>query len=163
MISIFSPYHSQLELTYIDDEDIDESYCEQCSRCKNDYSDSDDDSDVAADVADVANADTDIDSGDDNIVADNVAYIVADNVDTDDVLADNIDTDDVVPDYLADPKPIKVNIVDYSDDVSNTGSDTGSDICSDESVVVVDKHIDYIKKAQAIVEGLKNELEKKND
>ena len=116
MIEVFSPYHPQLYLTQLKDEDdrneeVDEvdgcEHCEQCSR----------------------------DSGED------------DSDDTNPLTDSSISTPSVVPEV----------------ELENPENYSGTASESDESIVILDTTVNYFKKAQDIVKGLKDELEKKNE
>jgi hypothetical protein len=120
IISVFTPYHPQLDLiTISDDEKVDESaidhHCDDCDDCEN---------------CSRYNDDSEDGSNDNNPLTDS-----------------SISTPSVEPEVeLENPE-----------NVSAGGSE------SDDSIVVLDTRIDYLKQAQEIVKGLKEELEKKND
>jgi hypothetical protein len=123
IISVFSPYHPQLELTnFSNDEMVDatvEDDCKDCDHCSR------------------YNGDSDVDNSDDN------------NPLTD----SSISTPSVVPGDEPENPENQENPENYS----GNGSE------SDESIVVLDSQVNYFKKAQGIVQCLKDELEKKND
>ena len=112
MIEVFSPYHSQLEITQLKDEDdaSEDDDCENCDQCSR-YSGEDD-------------------SDDNNPLTDS-----------------SVSTPSVVPEV----------------EIENPENYSGTASESDESIVILDTTVNYFKKAQDIVKGLKDELEKKND
>jgi len=114
MIEVFSPYHPQLHLTQLIDEDEDEEDgeddCENCEQCCRD-------------------------SGED------------DSDDTNPLTDSSISTPSVVPEV----------------ELENPENYSGTASESDESIVILDTTVNYFKKAQDIVKGLKDELEKKNE
>jgi hypothetical protein len=121
MMEVFSPYHPQLHLTQLRDEDDkdgedgedgedDCENCEQCSRYNRD-------------------------SGED------------DSDDTNPLTDSSISTPSVVPEV----------------ELENPENYSGTASESDESIVILDTTVNYFKKAQDIVKGLKDELEKKNE
>jgi len=114
MIEVLAPYHSQLEIIQLKDEEVDDcENCENCEECSRYNKESDDDC-----------------SDDNNPLTDS-----------------SISTPSVVPEVeLENPENY---------------SDHGNE--SDESIVVLDTTVNYFKKAQAIVNSLKDEIEKKND
>ena len=116
IISVFTPYHPQLDLiTISDDEKVDESAIDDCDDCEN---------------CSTYNDDSEDGSNDNNPLTDS-----------------SISTPSVEPEVeLENPE-----------NVSAGGSE------SDDSIVVLDTRVDYLKQAQEIVQGLKNELEKKID
>ncbi len=112
MMAIFSPYHPQLELTTLsNDEKVEETEELECEECE-------------------YNRDSDDDSNDNNPLTDS-----------------SISTPSVVQEVQ----------IENPENYSGTGSE------SDESIVVLDTGVNYFKKAREIVEGLKDELDKKNE
>ena len=135
MISVFTPYHPQVEFTQLKDEDdIDEELddckdCEHCSRYNGDSGDSGDSGD---------------DDSNNNPLTDS-----------------SISTPSVVQEVqIENPENYSVSNSN-SNSNSNSGSVSGSE--SDDSIVILDTSVNYLKQAQDIVQGLKDELEKKND
>ncbi len=112
MIGVFTPYHPQLELTTLsNDEKVEETEELECEECE-------------------YNRDSDDDSNDNNPLTDS-----------------SISTPSVVQEVQ----------IENPENYSGTGSE------SDESIVVLDTGVNYFKKAREIVEGLKDELDKKNE
>lgn len=114
IMSVFTPYHPQLELTQLKDEE-DEDDCKNCEQCSRYDRDSDED-----------------DSDDENPLTDS-------NISTPSI--EDRNTEEA--------------------EVENPENYSGSE--SDNSVIVLDTRVNYLKQAQDIVQGLKDELEKKND
>lgn len=115
IMSVFTPYHPQLELTQLKDEDEDDD-CKNCEQCSRYDRDSDED-----------------DSDDENPLTDS-----------------NIST-----------PSIEEAEEEAEAEAENPENYSGSE--SDNSVIVLDTRVNYLKQAQDIVQGLKDELEKKND
>jgi hypothetical protein len=124
MMEVFSPYHPQLHLTQLRDEDDKdredgedredrEDDCENCDQCSR-YN---------------------RDSGED----------------------DSDDTNPLTDSSISTPSVVQEVELENPENYSGTASE------SDESIVILDTTVNYFKKAQDIVKGLKDELEKKND
>jgi hypothetical protein len=120
MISVFTPYHPQVELTNISSEEmVDETIEDDCEHCSKYNGDSDDNSDENNPLTD-----------------------------------SSISTPSVIntePEFE----------IENPENHSHSSSVSGSE--SDDSIVILDTKVNYFKKAQEIVNGLKDELEKKND
>ncbi len=127
VMAIFSPYHPQLELINLtEDERVEDGLTHECENCE-DCEDCEDSND---------------DSSDNNPLSDS-----------------SISTPSVV-NTEAEAEADKKIELENPENCSNENS--GSE--SDDSIVVLDtRGVNYLKKAKEIVQGLKDELEKKND
>jgi hypothetical protein len=70
---------------------------------------------------------------------------------------DSNDNNQLTDSSISTPSIVELENPENNNSISGSGSE------SDESIVVLDTRVCYLKQAQQIVEGLKEELEKKND